>query len=575
MNNQKIALMFYEIADMLSLDEKVDRKFEVLAYRKAAQTVESLQEDIEELYRKEGLKGLMKLPGIGKSTASAIEEYIKTGRISKYTNLKKRYPIDFDGLTKIQGIGAKSAFRLYQELKIRNVEDLKEAVKNHRIQKLSGFGEKSEDEIAKGIAQLEASKGRMLLGTALPEAEFIVNKFKESGLVETAVVGGSVRRMKETVGDIDILVIAKKSEPVMSFFASLPEVERVIGKGTTKTTVLLKIGITCDVRVVESASFGAALQYFTGNKDHNVKLREIAIKKGYRLNEYGLFDKKGRSVGGATEEEVYAKLGLQAMPPEMREDRGEIDLALEHRLPELVRAEDIIGDFHVHTNRSDGANTIEEMALAARKLGRKYIGISDHSKNERVANGMDDRKFAAHLDEIEKLDGKIEGIRILKGAEVDILKDGSLDLGNRIMDRMDYRLASIHTNLNLSRDEMTKRVIKAFETGYVSIWAHPTDRIINKRQPINVDLDRVFEAAKDNGVIVEIDSLPDRLDLNDENIMKARKFGLKFAIDTDSHSVSNFELLRYGIGMARRGWLTKGDVINTLGYDQVIRQFRR
>ncbi len=575
MYNQKIAAIFYEIANMLVLDKGVDRKFEVLAYRKAAQTIESLQEDIFDLYKKYGIKGLMELPGIGKSTAAAIEEYIETGKMAKYEKLKKLYPIDFLSLTKIQGLGAKSVFRLYQELGIKNVADLKEAVGKHKISQLDGFGEKSEDDIAKGIAQFESSKGRMLLGTALPEAEAIVKQLRDSGLVENAVIGGSTRRMKETVGDIDILVTTEKSKPVTDLFTRLSGVERIIATGPTKTTVLLGIGITCDMRVVESKSFGAALQYFTGNKDHNVRLREIAIKNGCKLNEYGLFDKRGKSIAGKTEEEIYEKLGMDPMPPEMRENRGEIDLAIAHKLPDLVELEDIRGDFHVHTDHSDGANTLEEMAEAAKKLGRSYIGISDHSKNERIANGMDDKKFAVHLDQIERFQEKVSGIKILKGAEIDILKDGSLDLGNKIMDRMDYTLASIHTNLSMSREEMTKRIITAFETGYVSVWAHPTDRIINERPSINVDLDKVFESAKENNIVMEIDALPDRLDLNDENIFKARKYGLKFSIDTDSHSTSNFELLRYGVGMARRGWLTKNDVVNTMSYDQVMKYFKK
>ncbi len=575
MYNQRIAVLFYEIADMLTLDKNADRKFEVLAYRKAAQTIESLQEDVADLYKKGGLAELMELPGIGKSTAGAIEEFIKTGKMAKYDDLKKRYPIDFTNLTKIQGIGAKSVFRLYESLGVKNVADLKKAVEKHRIRELEGFGAKSEEEISKGIAQFEASKGRMLLGTALPEAETIAKKLQKSGLVEKVIISGSTRRMKETVGDLDILVTAKKSEPVMEFFTKLPEVERIIVAGPTKTTVLLGIGLTCDVRVVEDKSFGAALQYFTGNKDHNVKLREIAIRKGYKLNEYGLFDRKGKSVAGRTEEEIYEALGMDTMPPEMREDHGEIDIATAHNLPKLVQIEDIKGDFHVHTNHSDGDNTIAEMADAARRLGRSYIGISDHSKSERIANGMDDKQFAKHLDELERFQEKAEGIKILKSAEIDILKDGSLDLSDKTMDRMDYTLGSIHTSLSMGREEMTKRIIKAFETGYVSIWAHPTDRLINGRAPINVDLEKVFESAKDNNVVMEIDALPERLDLSDENIFKARKYGLKFSIDTDSHSISNFELLRYGIGTARRGWLTKSDVINTLGYDQVVKFFKK
>lgn len=574
MYNSRIAELFEEIADMLALDT-VDRKFEVLAYRKAAQTVLGLQEDVGELYKKKGIGGLMELPGVGKSIAGAIREYIETGKMGKHEELKKRYPIDFKGLTLIQGMGSKRIFKLYKSLGVRNIEDLKKAAEAHRISGISGFGKKSEDEIKKSLAQLELTKGRMLLGLALPEAEDIVEKIRKSGLAERVAIAGSTRRMKETVGDLDILVTARDSEPVMEFVRNLEETQRTIASGPTKTTVLLKMGLTCDVRVVEDKSFGAALQYFTGNKDHNVKLRQIAISKGYKLNEYGLFDKKGRMAAGKEEGDIYDKLGMDIMPPEMREDRGEVELSQKHRLPILVGLDGIKGDLHVHTNRSDGSNTIEEMAIAARKLGRKYIGITDHTKSEYIAHGMDDRKFAKHFQDIDNVDGKVGGIRLLKSAEIDILKDGSLDLGRKTLELMDYGLASIHTALNMSRGEMTRRVITAFETGYVNIFAHPTDRIINVRSPIDMDLDKVFQAAEDNNVIMEIDGYPERLDLNDENILRASKYKLKFSIDTDSHSQSHLLLMRYGVSTARRGWLTPERVLNTMDVDDVLKAFRR
>ncbi len=574
MYNSKIAQIFEEIASMISLD-KADRKFEVLAYRKAAQTISGLQQDVGDIYKKDGLEGLMELPGIGRSTAGAIEEYIKTGKMEKFEKLKKQYPVDFSALTKIQGVGAKRVFRLYQVLGVKNLSDLKKAVEQHKIRTIDGFGEKSEEEIKKGIEQLDAVKGRMLLGLALPEAEGIVKKIKESGLANQVVIAGSTRRMKETVGDLDILITAKKSEPVMDFVTKMQETERVIGSGPTKTTVLLKIGLTCDFRVVEEKSFGAALQYFTGNKDHNVKVRQIAINKGYKLNEYGLFDKKGKSVAGRTEDEIYGKLEMDLMDPEMREDRGEVELSVQHRLPTLVELEDIKGDMHVHTNHSDGSHTIEQMANAAKKLGRKYIGITDHSKSEFVAHGMDDKKFVKHFEEIDKLNGKLDGIRLLKSAEIDILKDGSLDLSGKTLEMMDYGLASVHTSLTLSREEQTKRVIKAFETGYVNIMGHPTDRLINQRPAIDMDLDKVFEAAADNNVAMEINGSPDRLDLSDENILKAKKYKLKFSIDTDSHATDHLTLMRYALSTAKRGWLSADMAINTFDYEKMMKFFNR
>ncbi len=576
MENSKLAELFDEIADMLELDPKAN-KFEPLAYRKAALTIGTLQQDIEEIYEKEGIDGLTKLPGVGKTIAERIVEFIKTGKIQKYEDLKKKFPIDFSSLTKIQGMGSKKAFKLYQALGIKNIDDLKQAIAQHKIRGLPGFGEKSEEELAKGIALLEESKGRMLLSTALPEAENLVNKLEESGLVEKAVVCGSTRRMRETVGDLDILLISKKSSEVMDFVTALPEVEHVIVKGPTKTTVWLKIGLSCDFRVIEPESFGAAMQYFTGSKNHNIKLREIVIKKGYKLNEYGLFDKQNRNIAaGEDEHAIYEKLGLQYVEPEMREDRGEIELAARHELPKLIELSDIQGDLHTHTNHTDGANTLEEMAQEALRIGRKYIGNSDHSKSEHVARGLDDSQYEKLFSEIDMLNDKYKGkIKILKSGEVDILKDGSLDLKDKTLEEMDYVIGAVHNNLNMGKDEMTKRVVKALESGHVDILAHPTDRLINEREPIQLDLDKVFESAEANSVALEINAFPNRLDLNDENILKARTYKVKFEIGTDSHRTSHLQFMRYGVGTARRGWLEKDRVINTYPVDKLLKLFRR
>ena len=415
----------------------------------------------------------------------------------------------------------------------------------------------------------------MALGAALPEAEAMVKKLMESKLVERAAIAGSTRRMRETVGDLDILVTSSKAEKVMDFITSLPEVADVTPEGPTKTTVRLKIGLSCDIRVVEGSSFGAALQYFTGNKDHNVKVRQIAIRLGYKLNEYGLFDRKNRNVAGTEEESIYKKLGMDIMDPEMREDRGEVELSLQHKLPRVVKLDDMVGDLHVHTNHSDGSASIIEMAQRAESLGRKYIGITDHSKSEYVAHGMDDRQFAKHLGEIDKANDSLDGIRLLKSGEIDILKDGNLDLQKKTLSLMDYRLASVHTNLNMGSEEMTKRVMTAIESGDVDILAHPTDRLINARGPIAMDLDRVFQAAADNGVALEIDGHPDRLDLNDENIIKAMRYKVKFTIDTDSHSTDHLSLMRYGVSTAKRAWVTPDLVLNTLNIDRLLRVFKK
>ena len=575
MNNKKIAELFNEIADMLELS-KEKRIFEIRAYRKAALTLESMQEDVSDILEKKGIDGLMDIQGIGKGLAEKIKEFVSTGKIKKYVELKKKYPIDFSNLTRIQGMGAKRAFVLYTELGVKNIEDLKIMVKNHKVRELKGFGERSEREIENGLALLESSKGRLLLGTALPEAESILKRLKASGLVEKAELAGSTRRMKETVGDLDILVTSNKPQAVMAYVKTIPEAESVIAQGPTKTTLWLKIGMSCDIRVVPLESFGAAMQYFIGSKDHNVKVRQIAIKKGYKLNEYGLFDTNGKIIANENEAEIYKKLEMQYPEPEMRENRGEIELAQEGKLPKLVSLENIIGDLHVHSKHSDGLNTIEEMVIEAHKLGRKYIGFTDHSKTEYIAHGMDEKRFAEYSNEIDLLNEKFSGkIQILKSAETDILKDGTLDFSNESLEKMDYVLASVHTNINMPKDEMTKRIITAIESGYVNILGHPTDRIINQRPPINLDLDKVFQAAKDNNVIMEIDSYPDRLDLNDENILKAKEYSLKFSISTDSHRTQHLFLMRYGIGTAKRGWLKKDDVINTYPLEKLLNTFKK
>lgn len=574
MDNKRISEILEEIGDMLEVEGKRSR-FEVLAYRKAAATIETLQERAEDIYRKDGIAGLMELQGIGKGIAGGMAELIETGHMKKYDALKRSMPVDFNTLTKIQGLGAKKVYMLYKGLGIKNVEDLKIAVQKHMIMTLEGFGERSELEIGRGIELLESNSGRMLLGRALPEAEKIIAQLRESGLADRVELAGSARRMRETVGDLDILVATKNPERMADLLVSLREVDRVILRGPTKTTVLLRIGINCDLRVVGTGSFGAAMQYFVGNRDHNVKVREIAIKKGYKLNEYGLFDRSGRSIAAGDEREVYAKLGMQYMPPEMREDRGEVELSLKGRIPKLIELSDIKGDLHSHTDRSDGAYSIMDMASAAKGYGLSYLGIADHTKNERIANGMDDREFVKHFAEIDRANEKMDGIRLLKGAEIDILKDGSLDLERKTLEMMDYRLASIHTNLKMTREDMTERVVRALSSGYVDIMGHPTDRLIGSREPVNMDLDRVFEAAHDNGVIMEIDSFPERLDLGDENIIRAKEYGLLFSVGSDSHSIDHFGVLRYGIGTARRGWLLKEDVVNTLPLERLLKNFKR
>ena len=574
MQNKAIADMLEEIASMIEL-EPGDRHFEVRAYRRAALSIETLQEDVADILRNRGMEGLKEISGVGEGIGAKIKEFIETGKMRKYDELKKKYPVDFKGLTKVQGLGPKKIIKLYRKLGITDLESLKKAISSHRIMKLEGFGEKSEAEMEKALGFLESSKGRLTLGQALPEAESIAMKLRKSKLAYRVEVAGSLRRMRETIGDIDILVISSEPKKVMEFAANLDEVDSVIAMGETKATFWLTIGTSCDIRVVEQNSFGSAMQYFTGSKSHGVKMRQIAIKKGFSLSEYGLFDKKGKAIASESEEEIYKRIGMDYIEPEMRENIGEIELAIKHMLPKLIRYGDVVGDLHVHTTHSDGAEKIEEMASYAEKIGMKYIGISDHSQSEFVAHGMDDAKFMEYFKEIDRLNEKLEGrIRILKSGEVDILKDGSLDLSNKTLDEMDYVLATVHGNRNMDRESMTKRVITALSSGRVGIWAHPTGRLINAREPLQLDLDKIFEVAKDNDVVMEIDAYPDRLDLNDENIRKAKSYGLKFAIDTDAHRASNFDFIRYGIGTARRGWLEKKDVINTMNIERMLKALK-
>ena len=578
MENKKIAEIFEEIASMLSLEDYPTARFEVRAYQKAALVIGTMQEPIEDLYKAGGTKALMELPGIGATMAKHIEEIVKTGKLKKYEGLKKKYPIDMAGLTSIQGLGAKRAVTLYKELGIRGVDDLKRAVAQHKISKLEGFGEKSEKAISKGLDFIASGVGRMLISLAMPVADDIVVKLQKSGLVENVMVAGSARRMRETVGDLDILAISEKPGEVMEFFTKMKDVESTIAKGQTKTSVRLKMGLNCDLRVLAPDSFGAAVQYFTGSKDHNIQVRQVAIDKGYKLNEYGLLDKKGKNMGGVEERTIYEKLGMQWVPPEMREARGEVKLALEHKIPVLVELKDIRGDLHTHTTETDGSNSLEEMAAAAIKMGYEYIANTDHTKSTIIANGKDEREFARMLKNVDKLNEKLEKsgsrFKVLKGAECDINKDGSLDLSSKILKQMDCVVGSVHNNTKMGKREMTDRIVRAIDSGAIHVLGHPTGRKVGRREPYEVDLEKVALAAERNGVALEINS-SDRMDLNDTNIMLTSKYKISYAIDTDSHRTTDYSLMRYGVGTARRGWLTKGRILNTLTLKELEEKLSR
>lgn len=557
MKNLELAKLFYEMADLLEM-KGVDWK--PAAYRKAARSVEALSEDIETM---ENEGRLHEISGIGESLAAKIKEFINTGHIKEHDELLKSVPKGITLLMQIPGMGPQKAKILFQKLGISSIEQLQKAAEQHKLAKLSGFGEKSEENILRGIRIFKTGHERMLLGMAYPLAMHIINELKKLKEASQISVAGSMRRMNQTVGDIDILVTSQKSEPIMNAFTTLPEIQTVLAKGPTKSTVILKAGIQADVRVIPEKSFGAALQYFTGSKDHNIALRNIAIKKGYKLSEYGLFEKKtGAFAVGKTEEEIYNKLGLQYVEPELRENKGEIELAVKSRLPKLVKLADVKGDLHMHTTFSDGENSVHEMASAAVALGYEYIVITDHSPSERIAHGLEEERLKKQWKEIDKVQKEFNEIRIFKGSEVDIKANGTLDYPNRILKELDVVVASVH--LGLTHDN-TERIMHAIDNEYVTVIGHPTGKRYGLREAYKVDLPRIYRAAMDAGKMLEVNSQPERTDIHDVAIHEAIQAGVKLAISTDAHSTEQLRnYMHYGVGTARRGWATKNDVINTL-----------
>ncbi|HUY69686.1 MAG TPA: DNA polymerase/3'-5' exonuclease PolX [Candidatus Tyrphobacter sp.] len=571
MTNEEIARILKEIAEYLEIAEE---PFKPRAYERAAQGVDSLEESAADLYKQGGLKALMEIPGVGASIAEKIEELLKTGRLKYYEKLKSKLPVDFKSFSGIEGLGPKSIAKLYKKLKIKNAADLKKAVKAHKIRGLEGFGEKSEEKILAGLEFLKITKGRFPLGEVWPLAKEITSRLEKLNGVERAITAGSLRRRKETIGDIDILTISKKPKSVMDYFVSMPEVARIIVRGETKSSVKLKNGLNIDLRVVGASSYGAALNYFTGSKSHNVALREIALKKGRKLNEYGLFDRRGKQIAGETEENLYARLGLRYIEPELREETGEIEASRKNSLPKLIGYGDLRGDLQTQTDWTDGANSIEEMALAAHKSGLEYMVVTDHTKRLAMAHGLDEKRIRAQGKEIDEVNKKLKkkGIRfiVLRGSECDILKDGALDLPDEVLAELDVVGASIHSFFNLPKKEQTERIIKAMRNPNVDILFHPTGRILNRRPAYDIDLEAIIKVAKETGTILEIDAFPDRLDLNDERIRLCVESGVRLAIDSDAHAVSHFGYLEYGLAQARRGWAGKSDIINSYPLAQCL-----
>ncbi|MBI4690219.1 MAG: DNA polymerase/3'-5' exonuclease PolX [Nitrospirae bacterium] len=570
MKNQEIAGIFSAIADLLEI--KGENPFRIRAYRRAAQNIEGLAKDVAGISREE----LLKIPGIGHDLADKIGEYLKSGKVESYEELKKEVPEGLAALLMVPSLGPKTAKLLYERLKIKNIDELERFAREHKLSGLPGIKEKTEENILKGIEMVKRGKERQPLGRVLPAAFDIIEHLKQNAMVGKISVAGSLRRSKDTVRDIDILATSEKPDDVMRAFVHLPHVKEVLMKGPTKSSIITGEGIQVDLRVVEDESFGAALAYFTGSKEHNIKLREMAVKKGLKINEYGIFrEKDNRRLGGKDENDVYKILGLSYIPPELRENTGEIEAAQNNSLPNLIDPKDIRGDLHIHSKWSDGSHTFEELIDTARAIGYEYIAITDHSKGLGIARGLSEERVIEEKKVIDTINKKLKNFKLLMGLEVDIRSDGRLDFDEDILSLTDIVVASIHSGFRQSVEQLTKRLVSAIKNPYVSVIAHPTGRLIGERDPYEVNMDHIFDAAKETGTALEINAYPLRLDLNDIYVKKAKERGIKFAINTDAHLISQFDYMSYGVSIARRGWLEKKDVLNTLSYNDLIKALQK
>lgn len=580
MENREVARILRETAQLLEIDGAMIGRYR--SYEKAAELLTSLHESVEQL-SKDRAK-LMELPGIGDGMADHIAEILKTGDYTLRQKLLKKYPATILNLLELQSLGPKKVAFLWSTFKVATVDEVGQLARQGKLRDLPGFGEKSEENILKAVESFKKSSGRFVLDVAAEEAEKLGAYIRALGKpIEAVTPAGSLRRGKETVGDLDILVTlpsekykAKAVESIAQHILKYPEIDQQLAHGENKVSFLLKSGMQVDVRILEKKSFGAALLYFTGSKEHNVTLRGRANKMGYTLNEYALATLKGeRPVARATEEDIYAKLELDFIPPELRENTGEIEAAAEHRLPHLAALEDIRGDLQMHTTASDGRNTIEEMAAAAKRLSYEYIALTDHSKAVTVANGLDEKRTLEQIKKIQAANAKGLGIRVLASSEVDVLKNGKLDLNDEVLAQLDVVLVSVHSYMNLDRVEMTERLLAAIENPYTQILGHPTGRLLLRRDSYAYDMERVLDAAYERGIVMECNASPERLDLNDTHLRMAKQRGVKIVISTDAHSTRGLGLMRYGVQMARRGWLEKKDVINTLNLEELLAGLRK
>ncbi len=578
MKNQEVMRILNTIADILELQEVA---FKPVAYRRAAMTIEGLVEDVEDIYEKKGLKGLEELAGVGEHIAKKIEEIIVSGKLRYFEQLKKEIDIDIEGLRGVQGLGPKKIKVLHDKLGVRTVVDLEKVLKSHEVAKLEGFGEKSEDLLMKGIVFLKTKPRRFLYAQAVP---YVVMIERELGVVmgvKKVEVAGSFRRGKETVGDLDFVVVLKDGAEVgcalnvMKKFVSLPDVSEVLAQGVTKSSIRFSNGLQVDLRVVGEKQLGSALLYFIGNKEHNVEIRKLALSKGYTLNEYGLFELSGKKwVAGRTEEEIYRRLGLRYMEPELREHQGEIEASRRGKLPKLVEEKEVKGYFHNHSIWSDGNGSLLMMAQRAEELGWKFISFNDHFGPVGIAHPLNEKRLEGYVREIEQVRRKV-GIRVFSGVEIDILKDGRLPLSAAKLKRVDVVVASLHLSLGMNEQERTKRVCTALENYPITIFGHPQARLLNVREPVQMNLNSVFEVACRRGVFLEINGAPQRMDLAGEQARMAKERGCKFALSVDAHDVTHLEYGKYAVNMARRGWLEKRDVLNCFELKKIEKELQK
>jgi DNA polymerase (family 10) len=568
MKNKEVAYVLHEIADILEIQAV---KFKPRAYRRAAQNIESLGEPIEEVHKNGKLRDIS---GVGEAIAKKVGEFLDEGTLEYLENLREEIPEGVLTLLEIPGLGPKKVSLLYNELGILNIEELKSACQEHALEKVPGLGAKTEANILKGIALLESSRGRFLLNEAQRNGEMVKEYLSTLKSVKRIELAGSLRRMKETVGDLDVLVLSGKPEEVMDRFVGYDDAAEILMKGDTKSAIRLGDGMQVDLRVVPKESFGSAMVYFTGSKEHNVRIRKLAISNKQKINEYGVFDKStSEMIAGSSEKDVYKALGLEFIPPELREDLGEVELAKEGRLPKLLELKDVKGDLHVHTSSSDGVSTIMEMVEASRNLGYSYLSICDHSQSLKIAGGLSPDKLLKQVSEIKKLNDELKNFHVFSSLECDIKPNGKLDVQEDVAAKLDYITASVHSSFNMTEEDMTNRILSAMEHEKVRVFAHPTGRIIQRRDPYKIDLTKLIESAHKNNVYLEINSFPDRLDLKDIHIKYAKEGGSKFVISTDAHNTLHLEYMRFGVATARRGWLSKDDVINTQPVNKIKKLF--